>query len=181
MEPQPPDFKQEREALQQAKAYLQNMADESTGRGTRQVAQSAEPAYDQDAMPISREELDAKFEALLARNDGRLDAAVARIEGKLDTATARNDGRLDTIAAELRAIQGSQTESREDARSNRSLLMGSVLATLLAVIGTGATVYFGLASNNASLIQSVTGAFALGNDMKSARQEPAAQTPSPAK
>lgn len=34
---------------------------------------------------ITREELDAKFEALLARTDGRIETAVARFEGKVET------------------------------------------------------------------------------------------------
>jgi hypothetical protein len=139
-QPDIPDFAEERRLLREARQRYRDA----------RVADLRAKYESKDMAELTREEIDAKLDAAAARTE----AVVARIEGKIDA-----------IAADMRAISNANAELREDNRGHRGLLIGTGITLLLTVLGTGWAVFSGLTANNSSLIQAVTGAFALGRDV----------------
>lgn len=108
------------------------------GMSTIRLEGSYTSAYDKtDMATISREELDAKLEAV----EARIDARVARIEASVDS-----------LVTEVRSV--------------KSWVMASIVAVILTGFGASVAVILGVTANQYALGQLVTGAFQQGQQSR---------------
>lgn len=108
---------------------------------------------------VTREEIDAKLEAVEARMDTR----IAQMEGKLDTVMARIEVQLQSISAQTTSQVGELANTK---RELRSLILGSwaiIIASVLAI-------YFGLDASNKSLLSNMLSSFQAGISVLDVRQ-----------
>lgn len=110
---------------------------------------------------ISREELNAKLEAVEARMDGR----VASIEGKIDAFLAAqthqqrfNEHRFDSYE---KSVGEMRNEIKTDLKSLRSTIIVTAVSTVLAIV-------IGVAGFNATLTSNMLSAFQFGKTASSA-------------
>lgn len=123
---------------------------------------------------ITREELNAKLEAIEARMDGR----VASIEGKIDAFLAAqavrdqaNDRRFDGIEA---SVGGMRVEIRGEIKSMKNTTIVTAISAVLAIV-------FGIVTFNATLSSNMLAAFQAGKaDAVEMRLVPSAPATAPA-
>jgi hypothetical protein len=135
----------------------------------------------------TREEIDAKLEAI----EAGIDARARSMEGKLDTnlAEMRGHQRIMTLLAE-RAVAASEaaaaaaerasaaaeraSTAAERASGVKQTLVITSLATLLSVVAIAVAGYFGIRHSNDALLQSALQSFEAG---RSSVAQPPAVTP----
>ncbi|WP_430293013.1 hypothetical protein [Pseudomonas sp. B1-22] len=138
---------------------------------------------------ITREELNAKLEATTAKVDARLasientvretlaairqdSADVRREMGELrgEMGQLRGDigqqignfrGDLGSVSGDLKAVN----QELAGLKNLKGNIWGGVLAVVLAVVGAGFTIYFGIKSDNQMLVSNAISSFGAGRDV----------------
>lgn len=109
----------------------------------------------------TREEIDAKLQAI----EAGMDARARSMEGKLDThlAEMRGHQRIMTLLAE-RAVAASEAASAAAERASgvKQTLVITSLATFLSVVAIAVAGYFGVRHSNDALLQSALQSFEAG-------------------
>lgn len=112
-----------------------------TGR-TLPLAGDGDPP-DIPGMTVTRDEMNARLEAVESRLDGKVaqvGADVRVLSGKMDALATQMAEFRTTMAANAQAIQADvadlRKESRDERRATRSLFVGSGLAVVTIILGT---------------------------------------------
>lgn len=118
----------------------------------------------------SREEFDAKIEAVEARMDTRVGVVIAKIDAM--EVFVKSQMERATAAAE------SAAKSAEKASELKQTLWVTAIATIISVLGIAFGAYYGMQQSNIGLVQAVTAMFQLGQQNPPAAAN-SAITPSP--
>lgn len=111
----------------------------------------------------TREEFDAKLEAIEARMDGR----VARIEGKIDSFLAQlqgNEKAMQLLAEKAAMAAQTAGDAANRAGGIKSTLWITSITTILSVLGIALAAYFGTQQSNIGIVQSTIAAFESGRN-----------------
>jgi chromosome segregation ATPase len=120
----------------------------------------------------TREELDAKIDALRSRTDGHFHELCARLDGlsmRMDALEARMDkleARMDKLEARMDRLEHQMMDLK------RSIWMSN-LATIVSVIAIATSSYFATQQSNQAIVQATIAAIEAG-------RASAAQVPPPA-
>ena len=127
---------------------------------------SAEVSREDNCMATSpdRDFVDAKFEAVESRMDGR----VARIEAALATSTALVDERSRHADARMERMETALFELRSETRSAISGLKTTIIVTAISAVFA---IVFGVAAFNATVLSNMVASFESGKNTSAAQAE----------
>jgi len=126
---------------------------------------------------ISREEFNAKLEAIEARMDSRIESVSSKIDGFLatqaavqverDKAQVERDRRLEMLAERAaKAAEGAE-EAAKQAATVKANYWAAVVVQLLAVVAILVGAYYANQANVLGAMQTTMGAFTLGKESSS--------------
>jgi Flp pilus assembly protein TadB len=129
------------------------------------IADAPEPAYDGPMNAPTREEFNARIEAVEARMDGRVTAIQASIEGFM----GRMEERLLRTDDRFARIENSQRETQASLGSLKTTIIVTAVSTVLAIV-------LGVAAFNATVLSNMVASFESGKEMSAAQAEVKRQT-----
>jgi len=109
---------------------------------------------------LTREELDAKLEAMEARMDGR----VASIESSVNVFLARQDERFVRLDEQLGRMAEDVTQTQADVKNLKSTIIVTAISVVLAIV-------LGVAAFNATVLSNMLASFESGKNTASAQAE----------
>ncbi|MBB2157044.1 hypothetical protein HLH33_12105 [Gluconacetobacter diazotrophicus] len=114
-------------------ASLRDAADEA--RKYAAVAPRAGSRYDSPMEDADVRRLEDRIDAVNREGQLRLDASMARMDGKIDAALARIDGKFDRMMASMQHMDQSMSEISSRVTGMRSIIFGTAIASVLAIVG----------------------------------------------
>ncbi|USX22617.1 hypothetical protein NHH82_10845 [Oxalobacteraceae bacterium OTU3REALA1] len=111
-----------------------------------------------------RDFVDARFEAVESRMDGR----VARIEAALAASTALVDERSRHADARMERMESALSELRSETRSAISGLKTTIIVTAISAVFA---IVFGVAAFNATVLSNMVASFESGKNTSAAQAE----------
>jgi hypothetical protein len=127
------------------------------------LADKTRSEHNETMTDISRQELDAKLEAV----EARMDARVATIASKIDLFLAKSENSeqvLRLISQQAVDASVSAAASAERAGGIKSSLWITSITTILSVLGIALAAYFGTQQSNLGIVQTTISAFESGRN-----------------
>ena len=142
-------------------------------RGTSSSDEGGALPYHEDmAATPTREEFDARIEAI----ESGMDARVERLSGDLRAYTAARDAQLDgliqrmeerdkrfeVVVTSVAASGATAAKAAEDASNLKTTIIGWGVALILAALGASVALYFGIRQSNIGIVQVMQSSYQQG-------------------
>lgn len=131
------------------------------------IAHPGTTSYDGAMNTPSREEIDAKLEAIEARMDGRVAAIQASIDGfmgRMEERSLRTDDRFERMDQRMSGIESTMRETQASIGNLKTTMIVTALSTVLAIV-------LGVAAFNATVLSNMLASFESGKNTAAVQAE----------